>query len=225
MSFDLTNKNIQDTFQNLLQKTGKVSTKEIRPRFNLSILLNGNNSLTFPDTISLMDSSGDELSSKLHQVGDSSWRAEFFLLDWRNGPFKSFVSNSKFSYLPLVISHVDVTFDKNGSVECSTFFTNKWKRLHVNYRGTGTAKFVKVEPSNFVKKHFQESSIVLKELENGMYANVENVLDPLGTNLEILDENKSVIWPLKASDLPWHQSGMVNIEPVSRNEYEVRLKY
>ena len=58
-----------------------------------------------------------------------------------------------------------------------------------------------------------------------MFADVENVLDPLGTKLEILDENKSIIWPLKASDLPWHQSSMVNIEPVSRNEYEVRLKY
>ena len=53
-----------------------------------------------------------------------------------------------------------------------------------------TLLFVRIKPSSFISMHFDSQQRVVP-LEEGRYAKIDNLMDPLGGGLELLDEKKS----------------------------------
>ena len=205
--------------------SGRVTTQVIRPRFDLEVTMIGPDERRSPDTLSLFNASGDSTQSKLYKKDKSTWVARFFLLDWRDAPFRTQLDVPDFSHVSLSVDANDRSVDSNGTVRKEVkHFVNQWKTLHINCSGVENASFVRIKPSSFISMHFDSQQRVVP-LEEGRYAKIDNLMDPLGGGLELLDEKKQVIWPdSKGVSEPWHKLKSVDIEPVARNEYEARVR-
>jgi len=211
--------------KHLPASAGKVTTQAIRPRFDLEVTMIGPDERRSPGSLSLVNASGDTAQSKLYKKDKSTWVARFFLLDWRDAPFETQLEVSDFSHIALSVDSKDRSVDANGTVRRETHFVNKWKALHVNCSGVENASFVRIKPSPFLSMHFGTPQKVVS-LEDGRYAKIDNLRDPLGVGLELLNEKKQLIWPEpQSANEPWHKSKGVDIEPVARNEYEVRVRH
>ena len=204
---------------------GKVITQGIRPRFNLEVELIGSNELRSPAALILTDSLGGRTRSKLSSEGNSTWIAKFSLLDWRKSPFKTELEDLDFTHVPLFLKSTDYSTDDNVTLHRKTYFANKWKILYLDCLGVENAAFLQIRNSDFLIEHFNSAPTQSFPIEDGIYSKTEELIDPLGVQIELLNNEKEVIWPpLQDNQIPWHKSKHIEIEPVGRNEYEARIR-